>query len=126
MIVNDVETHEVIAIFQGKGSEHDFSIYKRSGIKLCEMLLLLADSGFQGIEDYHSFSWVPHKKSKNNPLSEVQKFENKVLSTTRVCCEHIIRRIKRFKIFSCRYRNKRMGHGLRVSLVCGVYNLDAG
>ena len=120
----DVETKDIIALFQGKGSEHDFSIFKRSKIRLHELLVLLADSGFQGIENLHRSSWIPYKRSKNNPLTVEQKRENKVLSSIRVCCEHINRRIKRFKIFSCRYRNKRKRHGLRMALISGIYNLD--
>ena len=89
------------------------------------MLILLADSGFQGIEDLHQACWIPHKKSKNKPLSNEQKRINKALSSVRVCVEHAIRRAaKRFKIFSTRYRNKRKRHGLRMSLLCGIYNFD--
>ncbi|MDR2569905.1 MAG: hypothetical protein LBD23_06365 [Oscillospiraceae bacterium] len=42
----------------------------------------------------------------------------------RIYVEHVIRRIKRFKIFSSRYRNKRKRHGLRMSLMRGIYNFD--
>ena len=118
----DVESKEIIALFQGKGSEHDFSMYKRSGMMLCELLVLLADSGFQGIESLHRSSWIPHKKSKRNPLSAERKRDNRVLASIRICIEHIIRRIKRFKILSDRYRNKRKRHSLRMSLICGIYN----
>jgi len=124
LIVIDAETKEVLAIFQGRGSEHDFSIFKRSGIKLCEMLILLADSGFQGIEDFHPACWIPKKKSKNNPLTNEQKLVNKALSHIRVRIEHVNRRLKRFRIFSCRYRNKRKRHGLRMSLLSGIYNWE--
>ena len=111
-------------IFQGKGSEHDFSIFKRSKMKLCKMLILLADSGFQGIEDLHPVCWIPKKKTKNKPLTPEQKRINKALSRIRIRIEHVNRRLKRFRIFSCRYRNKRKRHGLRVSLLCGIYNLE--
>ena len=93
-------------------------------MKFCEMLILLADSGFQGVEEFHDACWIPHKKSKNKPLTVEQKCVNKALSSIRIYVEHVIRRIKRFKIFSSRYRNKRKRHGLRMSLICGVYNLD--
>jgi len=93
-------------------------------MKLCEMLILLADSGFQGIEDMHFACWIPHKKSKNKPLTVAQKRVNKALSSIHIYIEHVIRRIKRFKIFSSRYRNKRKRHGLRMSLMCGIYNFD--
>lgn len=79
LIVIDAESKEVLAIFQGKGSEHDFSIFKRV---------------------------------------------NKALSHIRIRIEHVNRRLKRFRIFSCRYRNKRKRHGLRMSLLCGVYNFE--
>ena len=121
MIIIDAITKEVIAIFQGKGSEHDFSIFKRSGIKLCEMLILLADSGFQGIANLHQASWIPIKKSKKHPLTKEDKSLNKALSRIRIRIEHVNRRLKRFRIFSCRYRNKRLRHGLRMSLLCGIY-----
>jgi hypothetical protein len=120
----DVVTKEVLAIFQGKGSEHDFSIFKRSGMKLCEMLILLADSGFQGVQDLHSASWIPMKKSKNHPLTKAEKRVNKALSRLRIRIEHVNRRIKRFRIFSSRYRNKRLRHGLRMALMCGIYNAE--
>jgi hypothetical protein len=124
LIVIDANSKEVIAIFQGKGSEHDFSIYKRSGIKLHEMLILLADSGFQGIEDLHPASWIPKKRSKKHPLTKEDKRVNKALSRVRIRIEHVNRRLKRFRIFSCRYRNKRLRHGLRMSLLCGIYNFE--
>ena len=73
----DVQTKEVLAIFQGKGSEHDFSIFKNAEMKFCEMLILLADSGFQGVEEFHDACWIPHKKSKNKPLTVEQKCVNK-------------------------------------------------
>jgi len=120
----DVACKEVLAVFQGKGGEHDFSMFKRSKIKFHEMLILLADSGFQGIEDLHPNCWIPKKKSKLKPLTIAQKRVNKALSRIRVCCEHVNRRLKRFKIFSSCYRNKRKRHRLRMSLLCGIYNFE--
>ena len=38
--------------------------------------------------------------------------------------EHINRYIKRFKILSYRYRNKRRRFSLRASLICAIYNLQ--
>jgi len=125
-MVADAESKEIIAIFQGKGGEHDFSVYKRSKMRLSEILVLLADSGFQGVESYHGASWIPYKRSKRNPLADYQKHENKVLSSIRICIEHVIRRVKRFKILSCRYRNKRKRHGLRMALLCGIHNFEIG
>lgn len=38
--------------------------------------------------------------------------------------EHINRYIKRFRILSSRYRNKRRRFALRASLICAIYNLQ--
>jgi hypothetical protein len=117
-------TKEVIAIFQAKGSVHDFSMFKNAKMRFCKMMILLADSGFQGVQDFHNTCWIPHKKSKNKPLTKQQKLHNKLLSSVRIRVEHVIRCVKRFKIFSSRYRNKRKRHGLRISLLCGIYNFE--
>jgi hypothetical protein len=93
-------------------------------MKLCELLILLADSGFQGIQDLHAASWVPRKKSKKHPLTPEDKRVNRVLSRIRIRIEHVNCRLKRFRIFSCRYRNKRLRHGLRMSLLSGIYNFE--
>ena len=41
----------------------------------------------------------------------------------RVLNEHVIGKIKRFKITADRYRNRRKRFGLRFNLIAGAYNL---
>jgi hypothetical protein len=48
-----------------------------------------ADSGYQGIEEYHSNSFIPIKSSKNHQLTEEEKAYNKELARRRVVIEHI-------------------------------------
>jgi hypothetical protein len=88
--------------------------------------LLLGDLGYVGLEKLHTNTWVPHKKPRNGELTSEQKTENRLLSKVRIAIEHVNRRIKRFRIMSCRYRNKRKRHGLRASLICGIYNFELG
>jgi hypothetical protein len=42
-----------------------------------------ADSGYQGIEAYHSNSFIPIKSSKNHQLTEEEKAYNKAMSTSK-------------------------------------------
>ena len=51
-----------------------------------------------------------------------QKRFNCNLAGYRARIEHVNRRLKRFKIFQCRYRCKQRKHLLRMSLICGIYN----
>jgi hypothetical protein len=83
-----------------------------------------ADSGFQGIEKIHSNSITPRKKSKNKPLTKEDKAYNRALSSERAGNENAIGFIKRFKIVSERYRNRRKRFGLRFTLIAGICNYE--
>ena len=85
-----------------------------------------ADSGFQGIAKIHPNSYTPRKKSKNNPLTKEDKAYNRNLSQERVGNENAIGFIKRFKIVSERYRNRRKRFGLRFTLLAGICNYEIG
>jgi len=57
-------------------------------------------------------------------LTKEEKEKNRAISKERIYIEHVNGHIKRFKILSTRYRNKRKKHGLRMSLICGIYNYE--
>jgi hypothetical protein len=77
-----------------------------------------------GILEFHKNSEIPKKKSKHHPLSVVEKLENKRISQERVLVENVIAKFKVFKILSNKYRNRRKRYGLRISLICGIYNKE--
>jgi hypothetical protein len=117
------ETRAIIAIAHDKGMIHDFEMYKDSVVvAVLESIRFLADSGFQGIERYHSNSVIPKKKSEYHPLSVAEKAENRRISRERMLIENIIAKFKVFKIFSNKYRNRRKRYGLRMTLLCSIYN----
>ena len=95
----DMYDKRILSVASGKGSEHDFSIFKRAFGWAHPDVLMLGDSGFQGICGIHRNSWIPYKKARGGNLSEAQKAENRQLSSYRICIEHAIRYIKRFKIW---------------------------
>jgi len=97
---------------------------KLSKVRIVEHIVVYADSGYQGINDLHKNSVIPTKKPKNGELTKEQKRENTALSKIRIKIEHINRRIKRFRIFSTRYRNRRKRFALRMSLLCGIHNWE--
>jgi transposase len=87
-------------------------------------ILLLADSGYQGLLALHANSRIPYKKSKNHPLTAEQKAFNRELSKERIVIENINAKIKTFKIMSERYRNRRKRHLLRMNLICAIINRE--
>jgi len=87
-------------------------------------ILILADSGYQGIQNYYPWSLTPIKKSKNRELSEAEKAFNRELSRRRIVIENTNARIKVFKIMANPYRNRRQSHLLRTKLVCAIINAE--
>jgi hypothetical protein len=71
----------------------------------------------------HFNSRTPKKRSKKNPLTE-KKQENRAISSLRALNENVLGRIKKYKILSERYRNRRKRFGLRFNLVAGIYNFE--
>lgn len=107
------------------GSVHDFRLCKESLLILYVLsVMILADSGYQGIQEYHQWSLIPIKSSKKRPLSESEKAFNKALSRQRIVIENINAKIKTFKIMSYPYRNRRRRHLLRTKLVCAILNAE--
>lgn len=72
----------------------------------------------------HTNSLTPKKKSKKHPLTDADKANNRAISRQRIGCEHIMGRLKVFKILSERYRNRRKRFGLRFNLIAAIYNLE--
>jgi transposase len=114
----------VIATAFCEGKQADFALFKKSRTPLPATTLCLADSGYQGLDKQHQNSRTPKKKTKLHPLSAAQKAANRELSRQRIRCEHIIGRLKVFKILSERYRNRRKRFGLRFNLIAAICNLE--
>ena len=110
---------------ESQGSVHDFKLCKESLlIVMVLMVVILADSGYQGIVDYHEWSLIPIKKSKNKELSAEEKAFNRELSRRRIVIENINAEIKVFKIMAYPYRNRRRRHLLRTKLICAILNAE--
>ena len=82
------------------------------------------DTGYQGITKLHGNSVLPKKRSKKRPLTPQDKKTNRAISRDRVTNEHVIGHLKRFKILSDRYRNRRKRFGLRCNLIAGICNFE--
>ncbi len=106
-----------------KGRQHDFSLFKESRPLIHPDSLLLADSGYQGIEKHHKNSEIPIKKKKGLCLTEADKAHNKSLSKRRIFIENVNRRCKIFRIIKDVYRGKHKNYSLTWHLVSALVNL---
>ncbi|WP_416375404.1 transposase family protein [Spiroplasma poulsonii] len=68
---------------------------------------------------------MPTKKTKKNPLNKEQKQYNRLVSKMRIIIENIFAILKKFKIITEKYRNRRKrDFGLRFNLIASIYNLQ--
>ena len=121
-----LENQLIYGIASGKGSTHDFKMFKDSKIHVPPSIKILGDSGYQGIKDIHINSRIPIKKPQGKKLTKRQKLYNHLLSKKRIIVENIIRRCKIFRITKEVYRGKHKNHGKIWNLVAGLVNLRYG
>jgi hypothetical protein len=107
------------------GSRHDLSV-RRRGPPLPRQARVYADSAYQGYDKDHKDLEFPYKKPKKGKLSDDEKEYNRGLSGFRVKVEHRIGRTKRYKILTDRFRNPRPTHGMKISIIAGLVNLEDG
>ena len=111
------------AIGFGKGKLHDFEMFKSANFDLSDELEISVDSGFQGIQHFHSKVELPQKSSKKNPLTKEQKEKNTKKASKRVPVEHTNRKCKIFKICGCRFRGKHSNYESTWLLITAIVNL---
>jgi hypothetical protein len=99
-------------------------LFKESKLKTDSKIKAVVDTGYLGIAKFHVNSVVPVKRSKKKSLTKADKAFNHRVSSERVLNEHVIGLIKRFKVVSDKYRNRRKRFGLRFNLICGICNYE--
>jgi hypothetical protein len=120
----DKKSQQIICTAFARGKRHDFRLFKESKIQIHPAISVVTDTGYQGLQKIHAKTEMPKKKSKKNPLTTEDKKNNQQLSRERVLNENVIGSLKRFKILSDRYRNRRKRFTLRFNLIAGIYNLE--
>lgn len=123
-MVVDKKTKKVICTAFANGKRHDFRLFKESKIHIYSGIKVITDTGYQGIQKIHNKSELPKKRSKKNPLTKEDKNKNKKLASERVVNENVIGMLKRFKIISDKYRNRRKKFRLRFNLIAALYNWE--
>ena len=123
-IVADEKDLRILSVSFSHGSVHDFRLFCRSRVHFSKDALLIADKGYIDMDKIQGNSLVPKKSTKKHKLTEEDKKYNSIISRRRIYIEHVNSHIKKFRIVSTRYRNKRRKFALRFSLICAIYNFE--
>lgn len=119
-----ISENRILCTNYATGGVHDFKLFKLSRLSFRQDTLVVADTGYLGIEQLHKKSLIPKKSSKLRHLTLEDKYYNRVISKLRICIEHVIRNIKCFRLFSERYRSRHWTFKKRFNLVCAIYNFN--
>lgn len=123
MVVNKANSQIICTEFC-EGKKHDFHLLKEGKVRFHKSSKVLVDNGYQGFQKIHENTEMPKKKSKKHPLSKEAKAHNRDISSKRVLVENVIGSVKRFRILSERYRNRRSRFGLRFNLISAIHNFE--
>lgn len=107
------------------GRRHDKRLLDKSGLPqvIPDSVAVFVDTGFQGMERDHPNTLIPKKASKNHPLTQADKQNNRIISGLRIVAEHAIGGMKRLKAASDIYRNRIPNTDDRFHLLCaGLWN----
>ncbi len=106
------------------GRKHDFRLFKESRMLIPHKVKVITYTVYQGIQKIHNNDELQKKRNKKNFLTKKDKINNCRLAIERVLNENVISMLKRFKIISDKYRNRRKRFGLRFNLIAGIYNFE--
>ena len=104
-----------------EGRVHDFKIRKTEGP--LPAVPILADSGYQGLQNEHSAGVIlPKKKPKNGSLSASEQERNTKLARCRIVVEHTFARLKKWHILADRYRGLLDLYAQIFQTIAGLHN----
>jgi len=94
------QAQDIVDVIAGiPGPASDINLLREQQKKFAARQQFKGDKGYIGEDNVAT----PHKKPKNQELSEIQKQENKVFSSSRILIEHLIRLVKIFQIAAQRF-----------------------
>jgi DDE superfamily endonuclease/Helix-turn-helix of DDE superfamily endonuclease len=111
------------------GSVSDSTVLAGSGImhSIPEDVQVNLDRGYEGAENRYPNNKVykPKRAQRNHPLTLFENLYNRIINKTRILVEHVIGRLKKFRIMSELYRNRRSAHAGYLVTVAGLINFRA-
>ncbi|MEH2452550.1 transposase family protein [Nostoc sp.] len=101
------------------GKTSDINLFRDTLNKFADSQKFIGDKAYIGDDAITT----PHKKRNNTEISQLQKQENKQLSSRRIAVEHMICRVKIFRVASDKFRLARHRYSQVILAVCGLIRL---
>lgn len=105
-----------------RGPEADINLVRKRFTQFREDQRFLADKADIG----EGQILTPKKKPKGRSLTSEEKENNRILSKRRIYIEHLIRRVKIFRVVQERFRLRATSYPIAILTVCGLTRLRMG
>lgn len=114
---------EIVDVIAGvKGPTADINLFREQQPRLHSEQQFMGDKAYIGAERMTT----PHKKPKKKELTPEQRGENKVISGKRIFIEHLMCRLKVFRILSHQFRLNSRRYRTVMLAICGLFRLKLG
>lgn len=100
----------------------DINLFRQQQDKFSETQEFVGDKAYVGA----ARTTTPTKKPRSRELTAEQKEENKQISRQRIFIEHLIRRLKIFRIAADKFRLNPENYQTVILTICGLVRLRLG
>ena len=122
-VISLPEGKDIVDVTAGhRGPESDISLFRQQQKKFSEQQRFEGDKAYVGAKHMTT----PHKKPRNGELTEQQREENKIISSSRIFIEHLIRRIKISRIAQGRFPLRSICYETVIMTICGLVRFRFG
>ena len=122
-VISCVQGQDIIDVTVGaRGPEADITLFRQQQDKFSETQQFVGDKAYVGV----ARTTTPTKKPQGGELTPEQKEENKQISRRRIFIEHLIRRLKIFRIAADKFRLKPQNYEPVILTICGLVRLHLG
>jgi DDE superfamily endonuclease/Helix-turn-helix of DDE superfamily endonuclease len=122
-IIGTSDGLEIVDVIAGvEGPTADINLFREQQPRLHPEQEFMGDKAYIGAKRMTT----PHKKPKKQELTDEQRAENKVISGKRIFIEHLMCRLKVFRILSHQFRLNSRRYRTVMLAICGLFRLKLG
>jgi hypothetical protein len=122
-LITNSDGSEIVDVIAGVPEPSaDVNLLRQQQPRLSEEQRYTADKAYIGAQR----TCTPHKKPKGKELSDEQIAENKEISSRRIFVEHLIGKLKIFRVMQERFRLRPQKYRLIFLTICGLVRFKLG
>lgn len=122
-VISCAQGEDIIDVTVGaRGPEADINLFRKQQLKFSDSQEFVGDQAYVGV----ARTTTPTKKPRGRELTAEQREDNKQISRQRIFIEHLIRRLKIFRVAADKFRLNPQNYETVILTICGLVRLSLG